>query len=297
MAASETHQCPSCDADVDGDYCKNCGEHLLSPDFSTWHFIKQSFSFITNLDNKFYQSFKLLLAQPGYLSDAYLRGRRRPYLRPIQMFIIANLVYFFVQPLTIYNTLNNSLQSHMYRQVYSSELRIADKVNAEVEARGIPFEQFEALYNQQSTTYAKSFVFLLVPVFALLLYAVFGRTRKHYLEHFVFSFHFTAFNLFFILSIYLYFFGWFFSWFRSTFLSDYYLNGPLGSTFLAMAVHYVSEMSAQIPVLIYLYIATKRFYKQSSLVCLLKCIFLTWASLYMLYFYRIVLFWLTFYSI
>ena len=35
-----------------------------------------------------------LITQPGLLTDAYVRGRRKPYLAPLQVFLIANLVFF-----------------------------------------------------------------------------------------------------------------------------------------------------------------------------------------------------------
>ncbi|MEM8488840.1 MAG: DUF3667 domain-containing protein [Bacteroidota bacterium] len=265
-------------------------------DYSTWNFLKLSFGSLTNLDGKVFRSFWFLLIRPGYLPRVYLDGRRQPYMRPIQLFLIANLVYFLVQPLTIFNTFNNTLTSHMTRQVYSEGARLADLVNEEVDAREIPFEQFEALFNQKSTTYAKSFVLMIVPLFALFLYAAFGRTRRYYVEHLVFSTHFFAFLLFFVFSLFLFLYSLGYQLTYQFLLGDLLNRQPEGS-FLQRFVQLTNEHITTPIFIAYFYLAARRFYAESRISCLLKSLVLNFAMLYVIYTYRFLLFWMTFYSI
>ncbi len=290
------NHCPSCNKEAAGAYCGTCGEKLEDVHvYSTWQFLKQSFGVITNLDGKFYQTFLLLVKKPGNLAEAYLIGQRKPYLRPIQLFLIANVVYFLVQPLTVYNPLNNTLSSHMYRQVYSAQAEIERVVKEEVARRDVPFEQFEAVFNQKAVTFAKTFVFIQIPIFAFLLYLFFGRSRKYFVEHLVFSVHFYAFILFFVFSIFLFFFGWGYRYLLEVFLWDYIENSPNGQL-MGRIADLISEQSAGPLTFAYLYFATRRFYKESKIMCFVKTLILCYLFLYVMYLYRFILFWITFYS-
>lgn len=295
-ASTHNARCPSCDAPVAGAFCSACGEHIIKRDYSTWHFIKRSFGQLTSLDSKVYRSYWLLLTKPGFLSGAYLAGARRPYMRPIQLFLIANLVYFLVQPVTMFNTFNNTLSSHMNRQVYSERAGLAERVSREVDARDVSFEQYEALFNQKSTTYAKSFILIIVPLFAVLLFAAFGRARRHYVEHLVFSMHFVAFLLLFVYSLFLLFYSLGYQVVYQFVLGDF-LNQQGGDSIWRILVHLLNEHISTPLFVIYFYLSARRFYAESRLSCLLKSLMLGFAMLYVIYTYRFLLFWMTFYSI
>ncbi len=265
-------------------------------DYSTWHFIKRSFSDITNLDGRFYKSFRLLLTRPGYLSNAYFTGRREPYLRPFQMFLIANVIYFLVQPLTVYNTLNTPLAAQMYLQHYSESADIEGVVRDRIEKEGVSFEQFEIQYNQKSASYAKTFIFILIPPFALLSFILFGRSRGFYIYHLIFSLHFFAFVSLYLFSIYLFVYGWAYTGALDLFLLDYINTSPHGGL-IGGVLHVFSELSTQPLVFIYLYLASRRYYNEPRVICLLKSLILTVSILLLILLYRYLLFWLTIYSI
>jgi len=44
------------------------------------------------------RTFVTLVAHPGLLTREYVCGRRRRYLRPLQVFLMCNALFFFVQP-------------------------------------------------------------------------------------------------------------------------------------------------------------------------------------------------------
>ena len=296
MVSIQKKTCPSCGSPGSSAYCGDCGEQMQERDYSTWQFLKRSFAHLTSLDNKVYRSFKLLLVRPGYLSDVYFEGRRRPYLRPIQLFIIANLVYFLVQPITIFNTFNNTLSSHMHRQIYSKSAGLAERVSAEVVARNIPFAQYEALFNQQSTAYAKSFIFMVVFLFGILLYAFYGRSRKYFVEHLVFSLHLFAFLLLFVFSFFLLVYGFGLQMVYQGFLTDVLAQLPENSVWEGIVHTFNEHITA--PILIgYLYFASRRYYGESRLSCFVKSVGLNVLMLFVIYTYRFLLFWITFYSI
>jgi hypothetical protein len=54
------------------------------------------------------RTIKMLLARPGQLSLDYVNGRRVRYMKPVQLFMIINLIFFFLITNNIFSlTLNN----------------------------------------------------------------------------------------------------------------------------------------------------------------------------------------------
>ena len=97
-AATTVSRCPSCDRSVKhGAYCSACGESLhVSGRLHLGHFLHEAFHFQTHLDNKVVRTLVPLLTRPGLLTQAWLQGRRQPYAKPIQLFVVLNLVFFLL---------------------------------------------------------------------------------------------------------------------------------------------------------------------------------------------------------
>jgi len=55
-------------------------------------------------DGKLMRSFKKLLLHPGELSRNYIKGVRKKFLSPLQLFFFANLLYFLFPMLSTFNT-------------------------------------------------------------------------------------------------------------------------------------------------------------------------------------------------
>ncbi len=88
-------RCPTCQAPIRTHYCAVCGEERPSrqPD-SVVGFLQRAFARLLDADNRLVRSLYRLVARPGALTDAFLNGRRRPFLWPLQLFVTINLAYF-----------------------------------------------------------------------------------------------------------------------------------------------------------------------------------------------------------
>ena len=98
---SDQNQCVTCGSALIGRHCASCGE--LSPrhlNYSLQHFLHEASDSVFHVDGRVLKSFRMLLRQPGQLTLDYLRGRRKPYVRPVELFLLANLLYFLIQPFT-----------------------------------------------------------------------------------------------------------------------------------------------------------------------------------------------------
>ena len=74
----------------------------------------------------------LVTSRPGYLSTEYFQGRRVRYMKPLQMFIFLNVVYYFSLSLFAATTFTTPLatQLHMnnYYPAYASR-QVEHKLN------------------------------------------------------------------------------------------------------------------------------------------------------------------------
>jgi hypothetical protein len=113
--------------------------------------------------------------------------------------MIANVIYFFVQPFTLANGFNTPLKTQCHLLPYSSLTKkiIDDKI----EESWIQYDEYEAEFNRQTGTYAKSLVFLMVPLLALVMKILNFRKHRFYTEHLIFTLHFYSFYMFWILAV------------------------------------------------------------------------------------------------
>ncbi len=108
-------RCPTCTAPIRKRYCAVCGEERPSAHPRTIvGFLRRVFARVLDADNRLYRSLRALLAQPGALTAEFLRGRRRPYLGPIQLFALINVAfYLYASSPTGPNTFQTPLYIHV----------------------------------------------------------------------------------------------------------------------------------------------------------------------------------------
>jgi Protein of unknown function (DUF3667) len=88
------HTCPTCQHQYTGHFCNNCGEKIFHPhDLSLGHLLEDAVDKFTHFDLKIPKSI-LLLFNPGYLTEKFLMGIRKPFANPVQLFLIANVIFF-----------------------------------------------------------------------------------------------------------------------------------------------------------------------------------------------------------
>src|ERR1700741_5514419 len=97
MLDTEPWICPTCSAAAVSAFCPTCGEQPLhARDLTLRGFLNQIFHALTSVDSRLIRSF-VSLARPGFLTLSYLQGRRKPYLGPVPLFLMANVLFFAVE--------------------------------------------------------------------------------------------------------------------------------------------------------------------------------------------------------
>ena len=274
--------CPSCGTKTPGQFCSHCGEKEVGDeDYSLRHFLEDTVAALTLLESRVLRSVWLVTSKPGYLSSEYFQGRRVRYMKPLQLFIFLNVVYYFSLTLFTATTFTTPLASqlHMnnYYPVYASR-----QVDRKLQKEQISYETLEKKYNERTSVLSKTLIFLLIPIFALLFYALFFKKRRYFVEHVVVATHFWSFSLI-LLGVIL----------------------PLASVLLIrsskalnLSAAYVTNdgvasSTLQICFAVYLFVMLRESYVASKWYCALTAVTIAWSFFHIVWLYRFFLFELT----
>lgn len=169
----EKEFCKNCGAELYGKFCHECGQkNLTSKDKGLLSFFSELISSIFVADGKFFLTMKLMITKPGELSLSFIKGIRKRYLSPLQMFFFANLIYFLFPIISSFNT---SLYTQLNGLPYSDWVR--PKVEQRVENSSLSMEEFTSVYERHSNSNAKLLLILLVFMQGLVLRVLFWKRK------------------------------------------------------------------------------------------------------------------------
>jgi len=276
--------CPNCGEKFQGRFCASCGgKRIAGEDYSLRRFLSEAFNILTSVESNLFRSFATLLTKPGRLTAEYFKGRRKSYLKPLQLFIFCNVIYFFAQSAVGFNSLTTPLQVHLDMLPHSA---LASRmVDGELRRRQIAYNDYRLRFDAAIEGQAKTLIIVMVPIFALLTGAFYWRTRRYYVEHLVFSTHLFAFFLLLVAALNI--------WLRLVWRGERivgvnlpWLQSDLFGTLVLMFI-----------CMVYLWIALGRVYGQGKMKTALKSLALALCIMAVLQFYRFILFFTTFYTL
>jgi hypothetical protein len=276
--------CPTCGEAAEGKYCAKCGEQIqLRPDYSFRGLIGETLNVVANLESNIFRSFAFLIAKPGLLTVEYFAGRRKRHLKPLQLFIFCNVIFFFVQAFAGFNSMRTPLQVHLYRMPYGRFARY--KVGNELQKTGMSYTDYETRFNSNIETQAKTLIFLMIPMFAAGLALIYLGQKEYFVKHIVFATHFFAFYLLLLSLFYLVL--------EVTAKIIASLGGSPRSLFTDLFVT-VIVLSVSF---VYLLLAGRRAYPQPLLKAALRALTLIGVLAIAVQTFRFVLFFTAFYSV
>ena len=213
----QTPRCANCDQPLAGPYCAACGQRAADLHVSIWHLISEALQEAFEFDSRVRRTIAPFLFKPGFLADEYLAGRRIRYSSPFRIYLLFSFLFFLVarlaggpshpptpvpgavtavaaddeeiklgplmlsvkqQPLEK----TESPTAHEWRRRFRERVK-ALKVNDPTGER-----RLGELWNELPRV-----AFFLLPIFALLLKMLFGRSGRNYVGHLILTLHLHAF--------------------------------------------------------------------------------------------------------
>lgn len=207
-SVNETRElCASCGAKLKGDYCRKCGEKKIIPerDFSIRKFLNQSLWHFAHFDSKLLKSVWLLFSKPGFLTAEWLAGRRVGYMKPIQLFLVASLLfYFFLPTTTAHFTGPQDLVIGYEEQNYMMNLfqfDFAKALASKSSEMGVTEESLSHEIMDAAAERSKTWLFLLIPLWGFFIFMFFRQNNPFLVPHLVFAMHALTFYILLDLSV------------------------------------------------------------------------------------------------
>ncbi|MCH2191690.1 MAG: DUF3667 domain-containing protein [Gammaproteobacteria bacterium] len=214
--------CPNCGAKIQGQFCFSCGQNHKGIDRYFWSLINEAFEGVFSFNSRAWKTTLYLWFKPGKLTQEYFANRRARYVSSLRLYLITSIVFFLVLSIqtNFFSNVNVAVNNDVDQQLATEqEVKPKDMPSREdLEARldtkiSIPFlgeekekelgeafdkkivEAFELGKERPNILIDKildispAAVFILLPVFALLVKLLYLRKKLFYTQHLVFVVH------------------------------------------------------------------------------------------------------------
>jgi hypothetical protein len=265
--------CKSCGNTHQENFCPVCGERKFElKQLSVKHFIEETFEGFIHFDNKFLYTLKTLIFQPGQLAVNYTEGRRVKFMKPIQFFLVINILFFF---LSIGNNLYRLPLNNYVNYEPFTNYNTRHIVQEKLKRSGLSFAEYTQIFNERIGSVSKEFIFIFIPFYGTLLFLLFFWKKKYFVEHLVFASHFVAFIL--LLNL----------------IEFYLLNIPF---YLIEKNNYVQSFDTfygiftAVSIAMYMVFAIRKFYNPHLIYSILVSATIGYTFFYFIQYYRMLLF-------
>ena len=200
---------------ADARYCPHCGQDTRLRTPTVGEFVREFAGSFVAVEGPLWRTLKLLLLRPGELTREYLAGRRRHYVRPLRLYLSISLLVLigmgalFQVRLDALRTMRLDVPSSHF-VVFDFGVARAGLDRGRFYCEGLPERVCSRLRQraardpeglwQLSVGSGQRFLgnlgtamFVLVPMFALLMRVAFAGRPWRYAEHLVFALHLHAF--------------------------------------------------------------------------------------------------------
>jgi len=175
---SETGACLNCGAELTGRWCAQCGQRAAPVRPTLHELLHEAVHEVAHVDGKLIRTAGLLLFKPGELTREFLAGKRVRSVTPVRVYLLCSVLFFGIMSLLPTKQLHVSITRGGDAQL----LKAADRVNKDP----------SILVHALESAFPKA-MFILMPLFALVVFAFYFRAERMYVPHFYFAVHYHAF--------------------------------------------------------------------------------------------------------
>ena len=176
---AEKESCLNCGRPLVGAYCAQCGQQDIDRRQPFWKLVGDILHETFDFDSRVARTLAALLIKPGFLTLEYCTGRRAKYSPPLRLYLFVSILFF----------LSLTLQRGFLPNIIVQETPAVSEAASTANTADNPLGALEVYPELADAVrdYAPVLIFLLLPVFALLL-KMFYRHR-FYFEHLIYALH------------------------------------------------------------------------------------------------------------
>lgn len=165
--------CKNCGNVAHANYCSHCGQKTDLRPLNFSYLVNELSENVFQLQRGFFFTVKSLFTAPGKSINAYLKGRRKQYFKPVSYLFLLSTIYLLVTLALGQNTWMGDFISGWLEGVRESGGDI------------------RPIFLWLSEKYAYT-ALLLIPIFSLASYLAFLKFKKTYVEHIVINAYITG---------------------------------------------------------------------------------------------------------
>lgn len=264
----KTRTCGNCGAPLRGPYCYRCGQPTRSFIKMFPALVKEVAEDTLGYDARLWRTLKPLLFSPGFLSREYVFGRRARYSPPFRIYLVVSLLTFLMVGILVDGLdIKTGVSPARGASVTVDEEKIPDYSDnmwlnrqiGKMERNADIVRQDPSRYLRTTATLLPHMMFVLLPLFAMLISPFYLFAKRYYIEHLILLAHNHAFIFLVILM----------TW-PLVALRTVFLDGSFFGSGLLAAVAFWVIMALWLWVPVYLFISMKRFYRQGWTLTTLK---------------------------
>jgi len=218
MRGMEQAKCRNCDSALTGEYCGACGQRKGRADLRLSEALGEVFDEVFSWDSRLWRTLFALMFRPGLLTAEFVAGRRARYVPPFRLYLIISFLTFLTlsvgASIDAFNTdLDSESQSSPMIIIDSGpgeqsaegegeiKIGIADDdspqwlqdLEGRIETNATRLEGDSGSFFAQLLDYLPQLMFLMLPLFALIIQIFYLFSGYYYLQHLVFGLNFHSF--------------------------------------------------------------------------------------------------------
>jgi len=190
-------KCLNCGTALSGRFCSACGQRHDAHAPTVAHFLHETAETLTHADSRLWRTLWYLLSRPGYLTQEYFAGRRASYLPPIRLYIVISVTCFLLLSLTSVSrddstegravvSIDNPAECGELKYNGPGGLQLEPRLQAACQRM---IDDNGADFGDALLRALPKAMFVLLPLFALLMMPFYLRPLRLYVEHLIFLVH------------------------------------------------------------------------------------------------------------
>jgi hypothetical protein len=182
--AIEVRACHNCGAELHGRFCGACGQEDRPLNPGMREVLHELAREISSLDGRIVRSVRRLFLSPGFLTSEHFQGRRVAWVSPVRLYLTFSVAYFAITAFLDASPLGIS-----FRFTGDTD----QETTQALREMGFASEQeLQRAVHMAMATWMPRAMFVLVPVFGLLVSRVRRASGRKYPQHLIFALHVLA---------------------------------------------------------------------------------------------------------